>query len=51
MSTTITTRDVRELLSLVPFQLGFRPAESVVLMSLRGSRGRAGLVARVVPLI
>ncbi|NCT90015.1 DUF4192 family protein [Cellulomonas sp. APG4] len=44
---TITTRDVRELLSLIPFQLGFRPEESVALLSLRGSRGSTGLVARV----
>lgn len=47
MSTTITTRDVRELLALIPFQLGFRPEESVALLSLRGSRRRAGLVSRV----
>lgn len=47
MSTTIRTDDVRELLALVPFQLGFRPTESAVLVSLRGSRSRVGLVARL----
>lgn len=47
MPTTIRTADVRELLALVPFQLGFRPTESAVLVSLRGARSRIGLVARV----
>jgi len=47
MPTTIRTADVRELLALVPFQLGFRPTESAVLVSLRGARSRVGLVARV----
>lgn len=47
MPTTIRTSDVRELLALVPFQLGFRPSESAVLVSLRGARSRVGLVARV----
>lgn len=46
MTTTIRTAEPRELLALVPYQLGFRPAESAVVVSLR--RGvRVGLVARV----
>lgn len=47
MPTTIRTRDPRELLSLVPYQLGFRPRDSVVLLGLRGPRSRVGLVVRV----
>ncbi|WP_186814448.1 DUF4192 domain-containing protein [Actinotalea fermentans] len=47
MPTTIRTSDVREVLALVPFQLGFRPTESAVLISLRGARSRVGLVVRV----
>lgn len=47
MPTTIRTTEPRELLSLVPYQLGFRPEDSAVLVSLRGERGRVGLVARV----
>lgn len=46
MPTTIRTDDVREILALIPFQLGFRPAESAVLVSLRGARSTVGLVAR-----
>ncbi|MCV2396474.1 DUF4192 domain-containing protein [Actinotalea sp. M2MS4P-6] len=46
MTTTIRTDSPRELLALVPYQLGFRPSESAVVLSLR--RGtRVGLVARV----
>lgn len=47
MPTTIRTSEPRELLSLIPYQLGFRPEESAVLVSLRGERSRVGLVARV----
>lgn len=47
MPTTIRTSDVREVLALVPFQLGFHPTESAVLVSLRGARSQVGLVARV----
>ena len=47
MPTTIRTGDVRELLALVPFQLGFHPTESAVLVSLRGARSQVGLVIRV----
>lgn len=47
MPTTIRTSDVREVLALVPFQLGFQPTESVVLVGLRGPRSQVGLVARV----
>lgn len=44
---TIRTSEPRELLALIPFQLGFHPAESAVLISLRGARSRVGLIARV----
>lgn len=47
MTTTIRTREPRELLALIPFQLGFRPRESAVVVSIRGHRSRVGLVARV----
>ncbi|WP_435736193.1 DUF4192 domain-containing protein [Cellulosimicrobium sp. PMB13] len=47
MSTLIRARGPRELLAYVPFRLGYRPHESVVLVGLRGPRGRVGLVARV----
>ncbi|MCU1430938.1 MAG: hypothetical protein JWP95_43 [Actinotalea sp.] len=46
-TTTIRTGDPRELLALIPFQLGFVPQESAVVVSLRGARSRVGLVARV----
>ncbi|MDO8120395.1 DUF4192 domain-containing protein [Isoptericola sp. b490] len=46
MTTTIRTNEPRELLALIPYQLGFRPRESVVAVSLRGGT-RVGLVARV----
>ncbi len=38
--------DPRELLALVPHQLGFRPERSLVLVCLRGERRRVGLVVR-----
>jgi hypothetical protein len=37
----------RELLALVPHLLGFHPHDSAVVVSLRGARGRLGVVARV----
>ncbi len=45
--TTIRTREPRELLALIPYQLGFRPQDSAVVVSLRRERSRVGLVARV----
>ncbi|MEJ5946498.1 DUF4192 domain-containing protein [Pseudokineococcus basanitobsidens] len=39
-------QDPRDLLALVPHQLGFRPERSLVLVSLRGGRRRVGLVVR-----
>lgn len=47
MTPTIRTSDPRELLALVPFQLGFVPRESAVVVGLRAPRGQVGLVARV----
>ncbi|RYV50330.1 DUF4192 domain-containing protein [Pengzhenrongella frigida] len=46
-ATTIRVREPRELLALLPHQLGFRPQESAVAVSLRHPRGRVGLIARV----
>ena len=46
-TTTIRVREPRELLALLPYQLGFQPHESAVAVSLRPPRGRVGLVARV----
>jgi hypothetical protein len=46
-ATTIRVREPRELLALLPFQLGFRPERSAVAVALRPPRGRVGLVARV----
>ncbi|WP_278234645.1 DUF4192 domain-containing protein [Isoptericola sp. AK164] len=43
---TIRLRDAHDLLAAVPYRLGFRPAESVVLACVTAS-GRLGLVARV----
>lgn len=47
MTTTIRTCEPRDLIALVPYRLGFRPAESAVVLSLRGPRGRVGMIARV----
>src|SRR5690606_30937130 len=46
-TTTIRVSEPRELLAYLPYRLGFRPRESAVVVSIRGSRGRLGLVARV----
>lgn len=47
MPITLEVCEPRELLALVPYQLGFQPRESLVLVSLRHPDGRVGLVARV----
>lgn len=44
---TLRVSEPREMLSLIPYQLGFHPTESVVAVSLRPPRGRVGLVVRV----
>ncbi|WP_298456980.1 DUF4192 domain-containing protein [uncultured Cellulomonas sp.] len=46
-ATTIRVREPRELLALLPYQLGFRPERSAVAVALRPPRGRVGLIARV----
>lgn len=43
----IRIREPRDLLASVPYQLGFRPQESVVAVSLRAPRRQVGLVMRV----
>ncbi|MDO8148833.1 DUF4192 domain-containing protein [Isoptericola sp. b515] len=43
---TVRLRDAHDLLAAVPYRLGFRPTESVVLACVTAS-GRLGLVARV----
>ena len=47
MTATIRISEPREMLALIPHQVGFRPVESVVAVSLRPPRGRVGLVVRV----
>lgn len=44
---TLRICEPRELLALIPHQLGFRPSRSAVAVSLRPPRGRVGLVVRV----
>lgn len=44
--TVIRVSEPRELLALVPYQLGFVPQDSAVLISLRGPRRAVGLIAR-----
>lgn len=44
---TLRVSEPRELLSLIPHQLGFHPSESAVAVSLRPPRSRVGLVVRV----
>jgi hypothetical protein len=44
---TLRTDKPREILALVNYQLGFCPTESLVVVSLRGPRSRAGLIARI----
>ncbi|WP_125777334.1 DUF4192 domain-containing protein [Antribacter gilvus] len=47
--TTATVRvgGPQDLLAYIPFRLGFRPQDSLVVVSLRGPRRSVGLVARV----
>jgi len=46
MTTILRVNQPREILALVPYQLGFVPHSSAVLVSLRGPRRRVGLIAR-----
>ncbi|WP_029253574.1 DUF4192 domain-containing protein [Paraoerskovia marina] len=47
MDTTIRVENPAELIAYIPHRLGFRPAGSIVVVSLRPSGGRVGLVARM----
>lgn len=47
METIIRTSEPRELLALIPYQLGFQPGDSAVVVSIRADHSRVGLVARV----
>ena len=47
MTPTLRVRDPQELLALIPYQLGFQPRESAVVVSLREPQRRVGLVMRV----
>ncbi len=47
MTSTLRVSEPRELLALIPHQLGFSPTNSLVLVSLRTPRSQVGLVARV----
>lgn len=42
----VTLRGPADILAALPYVLGYRPAASVVLVSLRGQRGRVGLSLR-----
>ncbi len=46
MTHILRVDDPRELLALVPYQLGFQPESSVVTISLRGVRRQVGVMAR-----
>ncbi len=46
-TTTLRVNEPREILSLLPYRLGFRPRDSAVAVSLRAPRGRVGVVMRV----
>lgn len=46
-ATTVRVRGPQDLIAFVPFRLGYQPSESVVVVSLRGSRQVVGLVARM----
>ena len=46
MTNTIRASEPCELLALVPYQLGFVPRDSVVLVGLRGPRRRVGMMIR-----
>lgn len=46
MTNILRVTEPRELLALIPYQLGFTPEKSVVAVSLRGSRQRVGVIAR-----
>lgn len=47
MEQTTIKGETRDLLALIPHQLGFQPRDSVVFVSLRGERGQVGVIARV----
>lgn len=46
MKKILRVSDPRELLALIPYQLGFHPRRSTVVLSLRGERMRVGVIAR-----
>ncbi|WP_298461222.1 DUF4192 domain-containing protein [uncultured Cellulomonas sp.] len=47
MSQVIRVNEARELLALIPHNLGFTPTDSLVVVSLRAPSGRVGLIARI----
>lgn len=46
MTTVLRAREPRDLLSYIPFRLGFTPRDSLVMVCRGSGRGRVGLVAR-----
>ncbi|MCF4122581.1 DUF4192 domain-containing protein [Antribacter sp. KLBMP9083] len=46
-TTTVRVSGPQDLLAYIPYRLGFRPVESLVVVSLRGRRQTVGLVSRV----
>lgn len=47
MTTTLRISEPSELLSYLPYHLGFQPQESVVALAVRGQRRRVGLLLRI----
>ncbi|WP_435300231.1 DUF4192 family protein [Timonella sp. A28] len=47
MTPVLKVKHAREILSLIPYQLGFQPSNSVVVVSLRGQTRQVGMIARV----
>lgn len=45
--TVIRVSEPEELIAYIPYRLGFRPRDSVVLLGLCGPRSRLGLISRV----
>ncbi|TQK75792.1 DUF4192 domain-containing protein [Rarobacter incanus] len=46
MNNIVRVSDPRELLAFIPYQIGYHPSDSAVVVSLRGHRHRLGVIAR-----
>ncbi|SNS44954.1 protein of unknown function [Micrococcales bacterium KH10] len=47
MKPIISVTEAREILALIPYQIGYPPCDSAVMISLRGPNQRVGVMARV----